>query len=173
MTEFPGKTLTIRSVKPTDIPQVMSWGQGSTESFFLLNFPLMFNRDDLARELDHKDTELLIIENKSDLIPLGLCKLGPLRMPEKQTQLRFTIKTYPDYSAEKAQEAPKLLLDYLFNKAGLTKVQAYTLEYEKEYEFLLKKLGFQKEGAYQHHFFHKEHYYSVNIFGLLKEDFIL
>lgn len=170
--EFTGKNVAVRTIKPTDFEQALRWSQGSEESFFLLNFPLLFNRDDLARETAQDGPETCLIVRKSDEKPLGLMKVGPVKLPEKQTQLRFTINTYSDYSADHALEAPTLMLDHLFREQGMHKVQAYTLEFEKEYEHLLQKLGFHKEGAYQHHFFHKERYYAVNIFGLFKTDFI-
>jgi hypothetical protein len=170
--ELVGKNVLVRSIKPDDVDLILKWGYGSTESFFLLNFPLLFNRDDLAQETARQDSEILLSVNKADRKPLSLLKLGPIRLPEKQTQLRFTIGTMPEYSAENAREAPALLLEHFFKQAGIRKVQAYTLEFEKEYELLLQKLGFKKEGSYQHHFYHKERYWAVNIFGLFRNDFI-
>ena len=170
--ELSGQNILVRAVKPEDIEQILAWGNTSEEIFFQLNFPLLFNRDDLAHELSHKDTELLMTVRKADQKPLGVMKIGPVKLPEKQTQLRFTVETYSDYAAPLALEAASLLIDQAFTKGGIHKVHAYTLEYEKEYESLLLKLGFKKEGAYQHHFFHKERYYAVNIFGLFKDNFL-
>ncbi len=169
--EFSGKNVLVRSVKPEDIEQILTWGHGSEESFFLLNFPLLFDRDDLTQDLSRKDSELFIVQNKNDRIAQSIMKIGPVRLPEKQTQIRFTIDTFKEYSSSTAIEGPALLLDHAFKKGGIHKVHAYTLEYEKEYETLLQKLGFKKEGAYQHHFFHKERYFAVNIFGLFRTDF--
>ena len=172
MAEFSGKNVLLKSLKPHDLEQVLNWGQDSAESFFLLNFPPLFNRDDLARELSKKGTEMFMISLKKDQCSLGLIKMGPLRLPERQTQLRFTIDTYENYTAALPLEAATLVLDHYFHKLNIHKVHAYTLEFEKEYEALLKKLGFNKEGAYQRQFFHKEKLYAVNIFGLFKKDFL-
>ncbi|MBU0581442.1 MAG: GNAT family N-acetyltransferase [Candidatus Margulisbacteria bacterium] len=172
MIDFSGKNVVLKSLKPTDFDQILKWGQSSEESFFLLNFPPLFNRDDLAREISRKDIEIMSINSKTEKKPLGLIQMGPPRPQEKQIQIRFTVDTFEDYKADTLLEAPTIILDHYFKTMGINKVHAYTLEFEKEYESLLKKLGFKKEGTYNRHFFHKEKYYAINIFGLFKKDFI-
>jgi RimJ/RimL family protein N-acetyltransferase len=171
MSILKGEKVFLRSLKPGDFEKVLEWGKQSDESFFLLNFPPLFNRDDLAAETIKKESEVLIISSDQESEPLGLVKIGPLRLPEKQTQIRFTINTYKKYSASQILKAIRFVLNHIFIEMNVHKVQAYSLAYEKEYETILQKLGFVKEGAYNEHFLHKNKYHSVNIFGLFKKDY--
>ena len=70
-----------------------------------------------------------------------------------------------------ANEASKLLIDYVFRTHNINKLVGMSFTENKSARANILKQGFKQEGILKQHFYHNGKFRDIDVFGLLKEEY--
>ncbi len=170
---FKNNRIYIREVKISESKIITKWKKDPLVKKMALSpdmkISLRNQRDDIKRALKSKsDLYSIIVIKKTDK-PIGYIRINWFGYAHRLAWLRFALGEERDKGY--AKEALICFLNFLFKK-GAHRVDAEVYEFNKVSYYLLKSLGFKKEGVRRKAYFDGRNFVDVLMFGLLKKDFI-
>ena len=91
MPEITGDNVSLESLKPRDIAQVIQWSTKTRDSYFLMHSILPVNSEDIAMELGSPSVQLFMIRDRQDK-PSGLIKTYGISILAGRGMLSFTLQ---------------------------------------------------------------------------------
>lgn len=113
-----------------------------------------------------------IVEKESNKL-IGDCGLGNIHEPKRSTEIGFMLaKEY--WNKGYMSEVLSGILDYGFNKLELHRIQGWAHPFNVASCKVMTKQGFKKEGTLREYIYvwHKEEYIDVDMYSLLRKDYI-
>lgn len=104
-----------------------------------------------------------------DNIPVGLIGLLNIDDTNKKAEFYICIGEESAKGCGIAKKASMLLLDYAFNELYLNKVYLYTEQENVPAQKLFEKLGFKKEGLFEHDLIYNGRFVNRYAYSLLQE----
>lgn len=160
-----GERVTLRTVQPVDFdfilrvlndPEIRHGGYETYES------PI--NEADIEQKLDD-DTYHMFLVCRGET-PVGSVALKDIDLKGRKAELGYWMA--PDeQGGGYATEAAELCLVHAFEELGLHKVWARTVDDNQASIRVLEKLGFQREGVLENHWYGIGRYVDEYRFGLL------
>lgn len=99
--------------------------------------------------------------------------IGLVSLEEKRSEstAEIGIWVHPDHHGQGyGSEASRLLVDHGFRELRYHRIIALAYESNEASRKIWDKLGFEEEGAFREHVYHKGEYEDVYIYGLLEQE---
>ena len=110
--------------------------------------------------------------DRADERLLGTCCLDTLHPAYRSANLGFNLR-FDHWGQGLAREAVSAMLGHCFEhglQGPLNRVQALTVPENKQSQYLLARLGFEREGVMRQAGYWKGQYHDLQLFGLLRSD---
>ena len=160
-----GERVKLRTIQPTDYEFVLrvlnnpSIRHGGYETY---KSPV--TETDVAQKVEADDYHIFLV--CQDENPLGSAALKDIDLEGRKAELGYWIA--PDEQGNGyATEAAELCLTHAFEELGLHKVWARTVGDNTTSNRVLEKLGFQREGVLEEHWYGIGRYVDEYRFGLI------
>ncbi len=167
-----GSNLYLRNVQPEDASPLLVW-RSDPELGYLAGVQKI-DRAGIEAEinsaLNSEKEAFIMIVKRADDEPIGYIRLNCWFETEKIVWLRVVVGRKDLWNRGYGAEAIKLLLNWLFDKQGVHKVECETFVYNARALYFFEKIGFKPEGVRRSAHFYEGSYYDVVMFGLLRED---
>ena len=173
-----GTRVSLRAIQDQDWPIVESWGQhrealwGPFQRFQLDHVP-MLRQAFQATGLLKRESGVLLIEINEDKRIVGFVRYTLLPFPDADLpypEIGFGIPEVEARGKGLAQEAIKLLVDYLFSGYPTERIAAFTEAENVPAQRVLEGQGFQREGVLRRAMFRDGSWRDVVIYGLLRQE---
>ena len=168
MPEIIGKYVSLESVRPVHMPQIITWSINSRDGYFQLDSTLPLSTDRLALELADQNRQLFMITDTKNILQ-GVIKAFNLDIRHKRGQIQWTMQASKN-NTKLMTEAVKLLAQRIREKQGIEILQTFCLPHELEYKKVLTTLGAKKAGTLKEHIFMHNTYTNVEIYTLQLKD---
>lgn len=170
MPDIIGKYVSLESVRPQHIPQIISWSTATRDGYFLLESTLPLSTDRLALELIDQKRQLFIIKDTKN-ISQGLIKVFNTDATHRHGHIQWTMQPSKN-NTKLMTEALQLLANQVAIKQKLRTLYTFCLPHELEYKKVLTTVGFKKSGTFKDQLFMHNAYVSVDVYSLslLKEE---
>ncbi len=168
MNEIVDSSCCLRPLRTNDLSMVMKWRNHPSVQKY------MFSQHKI-REVEHKrwfekcsdDKKWHLFMFEKDGVPLGF---GSFYEVNENDVVDWGFYLSPNAPKGTGNLLGETMLSYAFDKLNFHKVCGQVLSYnQKSIDFHLR-LGFKEEGRLREQYFDGENYYSVILFGLLKNE---
>lgn len=167
------KRIYLRKVRVSDAPVIVKWKKDPLVKRMALSpdvkISLKNQKGDVKRALKSKSELYCIIVLKEIDKPIGYIRINWFGYKHCFTWLRFALGE--ERGKGYAKEALRCFLNFPFKK-GTHRVDAEVYEFNHASIYLLKSLGFKKEGVRREAHFDGKRFVDVLVFGLLVDNFI-
>lgn len=167
------KRIYLRKVRLSDVSAIVKWKKDPFVKRMALSYDTKITQNnqkiDVKKALKSKSELYSIIVLKEKNKPIGYIRINWFGGAHRFAWLRFALGE--ERGKGYAKEALRCFLGFLFNK-GTHRVEAEVYEFNKASFYLLKSLGFNKEGIKHEAHFDGKRFVDVVVLGLLKHDFI-
>lgn len=171
-----GDRVWLRPIRADDWPKFEEWGKsrealwGPCQRFQMDHLPLLreaFQKTGLLR----RESGMLLIETAKDGQAVGYVRYTMLALPDADLpypEIGFGIPEVDARGKGYAQEAVRLLVEYLFAGYPVERVAAFTDGENKPAQRVMEKAGFQREGVLRRALFRDAQWRDVIIYGILR-----
>jgi RimJ/RimL family protein N-acetyltransferase len=171
-----GNRVRLRPIREEDWPKFEEWGKsrqalwGRFQRFQMDHLPLLreaFQETGLLR----REGGFLLIETVEEQQVVGYVRYTVLGLPDADLPYPEVGFGIPEVSARRqgyAQEAVRLLVDYLFAGYPVERVAAFTDSENRAAQRVMEKVGFQREGVLRRAMFRDGQWRDVAIYGILR-----
>jgi RimJ/RimL family protein N-acetyltransferase len=171
-----GNRVLLRPIREEDWPKFEEWGKsrdalwGPFQRFQMDHLPLLreaFQKTGLLT----RESGFLLIETIEEQQPVGYVRYTMLGLPDADLPYPEVGFGIPEVSARRqgyAQEAVRLLVDYLFAGYPVERVVAFTDGENKPAQRVMEKVGFQREGVLGRAMFRDGQWRDIAIYGMLR-----
>jgi RimJ/RimL family protein N-acetyltransferase len=164
----------LKPVEPDDLSCLLEqrWDAELTE--YIIHNPISSYNQQLWYEkiCRNGDLALTVSYKNGDQQPIMIGTTGLYDINQRHQRATWkTLRILKQYqNLGLAYEASELLMDYGFNTLNLNKITCDVFPDNQSVIRLLERLGFQKEGRLQQHYFHQGQFKDVVIYSLLREN---
>jgi RimJ/RimL family protein N-acetyltransferase len=171
-----GDRVWLRPIRADDWPKFEEWGNsrkalwGPYQRFQMDHLPLLreaFQQTGLLR----RESGMLLIETTKDRQAVGYVRYTMLALPDADLpypEIGFGIPEVDARGKGYAQEAVRLLVEYLFAGYPVERVAAFTDGENKPAQRVMEKSGFQREGVLRRAWFRDGQWRDVAMYGILR-----
>ncbi len=169
-----GKKIYLRPFCRIDIPAWHDWFNDPVVTDYM-NKGIFPNTEPLQEEYlgfltgSKKDLQLAIILKEKELL-VGTAGIHKIDWIHRHGDLSVVIGDKRYWNEGIATQALALIIRHAFTKMNLRRLTAGVLSLNKNSRTCFEENGFMLEGTKRKHFFYKDSYVDVFIFGLLKEE---
>jgi aminoglycoside 6'-N-acetyltransferase len=173
-----GNRVLLRPIREEDWPKFEEWGKsrealwGPFQRFQMDHVPLLreaFQQTGLLK----RESGILLIEAIKDQRLVGYVRYTMLNLPDADLpypEVGFGIPEVNARGEGYAQEAVRLLVEYLFASYPVERVAAFTDDENKPAQRVLERVGFQREGALRRAMFRDGQWRDVAVYGMLRDE---
>ena len=166
-------SLTLRPMTVDDLPLKVKWyNDPDIRKTLIIDETLQLDKTiDWFNAIDGSQTRLDLMIESPEGIPIGVIGLVEIDQRHLTAEIFIVIGNKDYWGKGVMLEAESLLIDWAFNKLGLSKIWAQARAANIASMITMKKLGFQVEGTLRQHFIlsgRPEDFFQV---GLLKNEF--
>lgn len=170
-----GDRILVRPVENEDIPTIFQWSS-DYELKELFDFRLEFlSRDELYSEVERykadEKTIDLCIADKGDKKIVGRCVLTEVDFINKKANCFLYIGDPEFRDKGYGTEALYIIMDYIFNKLNLNRLESYVFDFNKKAIKCYKKCGLKVEGIIREGVYRRGKYHDIYIMGILKYEY--
>jgi aminoglycoside 6'-N-acetyltransferase len=171
-----GNRVLLRPIRDEDWPKFEEWGKsrdalwGPFQRFQMDHMPLLreaFQHTGLLR----RESGFLLIETTKDQQVVGYVRYTMLNLPDADLpypEIGFGIPEVSARGEGHAQEAIRLLVEYLFAGYPMERVAAFTDHENRPAQRVMEKVGFQREGTLRRAMFRDGQWRDVAVYGILR-----
>jgi aminoglycoside 6'-N-acetyltransferase len=171
-----GNRALLRPIRENDWSKFEEWGKcrealwGPFQRFQMDHVPLLreaFQQTGLLQ----RQNGILVIETIKDQQLVGFVRYSMLALPDADLPYPEVGFGIPEVSARGegyAQEAVRLLVEYLFAGYPVERVAAFTDNTNMPAQRVIEKVGFQREGLLRRATFRDGHWRDVAVYGILR-----
>ena len=173
-----GSNVLLRPIENEDWPTIEAWGKdqnalwGPFQRFQLDHIPQLRQAYQKMGLLT-REAGFLLIESVATQEIIGFVRYTLISYPDADTPYPEIGFGVPGSSAQGkgfAQEAVKLLIDYLFAGYPVERIIAFTDAENIPAQRVLEKNSFQQEGRLRRSMFRAGEWRDILIYGLLRQD---
>jgi len=170
-----GKSVNLRPVFKSDLPQIVRWINDPEVRNFL-NAHLPQSEQDEERWLENlsknKDTDLVLVIETTEGRVIGLMGLHKINWRDRVAITGALIGEKEYWGKGFGSDAKITLLNYAFNVLNLRKICSGVISYNKRSLQYSIKCGYKEEGILKEHIFRNGQYWDVIQLAIFREDFI-
>jgi len=170
-----GKSVNLRPVFKSDLPQIVRWINDPEVRNFL-NAHLPQSEQDEERWLENlsknKDTDLVLVIETTEGRVIGLMGLHKINWRDRVAITGALIGEKEYWGKGFGSDAKITLLNYAFNVLNLRKICSGVISYNKRRLSYSIKCGYKEEGILKEHIFRNGQYWDVIQLAIFREDFI-
>lgn len=171
-----GNRVLLRPIREEDWPKLEEWGKsrdalwGPFQRFQMDHMPLLreaFQQTGLLQ----RESGFLLIETTKDQQVVGYVRYTMLNLPDADLpypEIGFGIPEVSARGEGYAQEAIRLLVEYLFSGYPMERVAAFTDHENRPAQRVMEKVGFQREGTLRRAMFRDGRWRDVAVYGILR-----
>jgi RimJ/RimL family protein N-acetyltransferase len=171
-----GSRVLLRPIRDEDWSKFEEWGKrrealwGPFQRFQMDHLPLLreaYQETGLLK----RESGFLLIETMEDQRVVGFVRYSMLSLPDADLphpEVGFGIPEVDARGQGYAQEAVRLLVEYLFAGYPVDRVAAFTEDENKPAQRVLERVGFQREGVLRRAMFRDGQWRDVAIYGILR-----
>ena len=171
-----GERVLLRPVQDSDWPLIETWGRhrdglwGAYQRFQPDHLPLLKQVYQKTGMLS-RDSSLFLIETLKGGEAIGFVRYSMIPYPDgdlPHPEVGFGIPEMSARGKGYAQEALRLLLDYLFANLPAERITAFTDAENIPAQRVMENTGFQREGVLRKSMFRDGKWRDIAIYGLLR-----
>ena len=171
-----GSRVLLRPIRDEDWSKFEEWGKsrealwGPFQRFQMDHLPLLreaYQKTGLLK----RESGFLLIETMEDQRVVGFVRYSMLSLPDADLphpEVGFGIPEVDARGQGYAQEAVRLLVEYLFAGYPVERVAASTEDENKPAQRVLERVGFQREGVLRRAMFRDGQWRDIAIYGILR-----
>ena len=120
---------------------------------------------------DSSKIHFVIVDNQTNEL-IGMVGLLGISNKDRHAEVYLTIGEKEYRGKGLSTEILKILITYSFQNLGLERLYAHNFIYNIASQKMFEKVGFIKEGVMRKHSFKNGRLEDINVYGLLKEEWI-
>ena len=173
-----GSRVILRPVQDKDWPTIEEWGQsrealwGPFQRFQMDNIPLLrqaFQQTGLLK----RESGFLLIETLHDPQVIGFVRYTLIPYPDSDIpypEIGFGLPVVGARGKGYAEEAVKLLIEYLFSGYPTERIGAFTDVENLPAQRMMEHIGFQREGTLRRAMFRDGRWCEIAMYGILRQE---